>query len=73
VTSSVAQQRNDFKEDVHMANTAIIRYTTKPDAANENQRVVEQVFAELAEKMPDGLRATPMTCHSFDVEDIDGR
>jgi hypothetical protein len=38
-----------------MANTAKIRYTTKPDATDENQRVVEQVFAELAEKMPVGL------------------
>jgi hypothetical protein len=63
----------DFKEDLHMANTAIIGYTTKPDAADENQRVVEQDFAELVEKVPDGLRATPMTCHSFNVEDIDGR
>jgi hypothetical protein len=53
-----------------MANTTIIRHTTKPDTADENQRVVEQAFAELAEKMPDGLHATPMT---FDLEDIDGR
>jgi hypothetical protein len=35
--------------------------------------VVEEVFAEIAEKMPDGLHATPMACHSFDMEDIDGR
>jgi hypothetical protein len=52
---------------------AIIRYTTKPDAAEENQRVVEQVSAELAQKMLDGLHATPMTCLSFNLEDIDGR
>jgi len=31
------------------------------------------MFTELAEKIPDGLRVTPMTCHSFDVEDTDGR
>lgn len=56
-----------------MANAAMIRYTIKPDAADENQRVIEQLFAELPAKMADGLRATPMTCHSFDLEDIDGR
>lgn len=39
-----------------MADTTIIRYTTKPDTADENQRLVEQVFAELAEKQPDDLR-----------------
>lgn len=36
--------------------TTVIQYTTKPDAADENQRVVERVFAELADKKPDGLR-----------------
>ncbi|MEO3810932.1 MFS transporter [Sphaerisporangium sp. B11E5] len=44
------------KEESHMTSTSIIRYTTKPDAADENQRVVEKVFAELAEKAPAGLR-----------------
>lgn len=34
----------------------VVRYTTKPDRADENQRLVEQVFAELAEGAPDGLR-----------------
>lgn len=39
-----------------MPNTAVIRYTTKPNAADDNQRAVEKVFAELAEKTPDGVR-----------------
>ncbi|MEC3997012.1 hypothetical protein VSR01_27290 [Actinacidiphila sp. DG2A-62] len=39
-----------------MGKTAVIRYETKPEAADENQRVVEQVFAELAETQPEGLR-----------------
>ncbi len=39
-----------------MPNTAVIQYTTKPNAADDNQRAVEKVFAELAEKTPEGLR-----------------
>ena len=39
-----------------MGNTVIVRYTTRPDAAEENQRLVENVFAELATSSPDGLR-----------------
>ncbi|MFE3457152.1 hypothetical protein ACFXKD_06370 [Nocardiopsis aegyptia] len=36
--------------------TAVIRYRTKPEAAEENQRLVEDVFAELAATAPAGLR-----------------
>jgi hypothetical protein len=36
--------------------TAVIRYQTKPEAADENQRLVENVFAELALKAPPGVR-----------------
>ncbi|MGI5227297.1 hypothetical protein [Actinoallomurus sp. CA-142502] len=34
----------------------IIRYRTRPEAAEENQRLVEKVFAELRAERPDGLR-----------------
>ena len=34
----------------------VVRYQTKPDRADENQRLIEKVFAELAETKPDGLR-----------------
>ncbi len=34
----------------------VVRYTTKPDRADENQAFVEKVFAELAAHRPDGLR-----------------
>ena len=36
--------------------TAVIRYQTKPEAADENQRLIENVFAELASTQPPGLR-----------------
>ena len=39
-----------------MGSTVIVRYTTRADAAEENQRLVEKVFAELAATEPDGLR-----------------
>jgi hypothetical protein len=34
----------------------VVRYRVKPDRAEENQALVEAVFAELAETRPDGLR-----------------
>jgi hypothetical protein len=39
-----------------MGSTVVVRYTTRADAAEENQRLVESVFAELAATEPDGLR-----------------
>ncbi|GAA1651477.1 hypothetical protein GCM10009744_49000 [Kribbella alba] len=36
----------------------MIRYRTTPEAADENQRLIEDVFAELAAKTPDGLQYT---------------
>ncbi len=39
-----------------MSRTVVVRYTTRVDAADENQRLVEQVFAQLAAEDPGGLR-----------------
>jgi hypothetical protein len=40
-----------------MPRTAVVRYTTKsPAAAEENSRLIERVFAELAADDPGGLR-----------------
>lgn len=39
-----------------MGTTRMMRYKTRPEAAEENQRLVEAVFAELAENKPEGLR-----------------
>ena len=36
--------------------TVVVRYRTTPDRADENQRLVEAVFAELADSQPAGLR-----------------
>jgi hypothetical protein len=33
----------------------VVRYQAKPDRADENQRLIEAVFAELDEKQPDGF------------------
>jgi hypothetical protein len=44
--------------------TIIVRYETKPDRADENQRLVEKVFSELAERQPDNFRYA-----SFRLED----
>lgn len=35
--------------------SVVIRYRTKPEAADENQRLIEKVFAELATEAPAGL------------------
>jgi hypothetical protein len=39
-----------------MSRTVVVRYRTSPEAAEENQRRVEKVFAELAVDDPGGLR-----------------
>jgi hypothetical protein len=36
--------------------TVVVQYRTRPEQADENQRLVEQVFAELAVSRPAGLR-----------------
>ena len=36
-------------------NTVVVRYRTKPEHADENQRLVEAVFADLAATNPDGI------------------
>jgi hypothetical protein len=38
-----------------MSRTVVVRYQVHPDAAEENQRLVEQVYAELAVTEPGGL------------------
>ena len=35
--------------------TKVIRYRTKPEHADENERLIRDVFAELAERSPEGL------------------
>jgi hypothetical protein len=35
--------------------TTVVRYQVKPERADENQRLVEAVFAELDESEPDGF------------------
>ena len=39
-----------------MGDIRIIRYRTRPEAAEENQRLVEKVFASLNAEDPGGLR-----------------
>jgi hypothetical protein len=38
--------------------TRVIRYRTKPECADENARLIEAVFAELAESEATGIRYT---------------
>jgi hypothetical protein len=39
-----------------MSHAAVVRYTTRPDTADENEQLIKAVFAQLAEQQPDGLR-----------------
>jgi len=36
--------------------TKVVRYTTTPETADENARLVAAVYAELAQTRPEGLR-----------------
>jgi hypothetical protein len=38
--------------------TKVIRYRTKPEHADENARLIREVFAELDSSRPEGLRYT---------------
>ncbi len=39
-----------------MTSIKVVRYTTKPEAADENARLVAAVYTELAATRPEGLR-----------------
>jgi hypothetical protein len=39
-----------------MSVAKVIRYTTKPESAEENERLIRAVFAELASEQPEGLQ-----------------
>ena len=43
-----------------MSSTRVIRYTTHPDRADENEQLVQAVFAELAQTEPEGLHYATM-------------
>jgi hypothetical protein len=38
-----------------MSQATVVRYTTKPGSADENEKLIKAVFAQLAERQPDGL------------------
>jgi hypothetical protein len=38
------------------SHATVVRYTTRPEAADENEKLIKAVFAQLAEQQPDGLR-----------------
>jgi hypothetical protein len=42
--------------EITMSVTKVIRYKTRPERADENERLIRQVFAELATQNPTGLR-----------------
>ena len=39
-----------------MSRATVVRYTTRPGSADENETLIKAVFAQLAEQTPDGLR-----------------
>jgi hypothetical protein len=39
-----------------MTTTKVVRYRTTPEQADENERLIREVFAELAQDDPDGLQ-----------------
>jgi hypothetical protein len=38
------------------SHATVVRYTTRPEAADENEKLIKDVFAQLAEQLPKGLR-----------------
>jgi hypothetical protein len=39
-----------------MSRATVVRYTTRPDAADDNEQLIRAVFAQLEEETPAGLR-----------------
>ena len=39
-----------------MSHATVVRYTTKPESADENEKLIKAVFAQLTERQPGGLR-----------------
>ena len=39
-----------------MSQATVVRYTTKPGSADENEKLIRAVFAQLTEQQPDGFR-----------------
>jgi len=39
-----------------MSHATVVRYTTKPESADENEKLIKAVFAQLTEQQPEGLR-----------------
>jgi len=39
-----------------MSHATVVRYTTRPESADENEKLIKAVFAQLAEQTPEGLR-----------------
>ena len=39
-----------------MSHATVVRYTTRPEAADENEKLIKAVFTQLAEQQPEGLR-----------------
>jgi hypothetical protein len=45
-------------------NTTVVRYQAKPERADENQKLIEAIFAELEQRQPEGF-----TYRVFRLED----
>jgi hypothetical protein len=39
-----------------MSHVTVVRYTTKPESADENEKLIKAVFAQLTDQQPEGLR-----------------
>jgi hypothetical protein len=39
-----------------MSHATVVRYTTRPDTADENEQLIKAVFTQLTEQLPKGLR-----------------
>jgi hypothetical protein len=38
------------------SHATVVRYTTRAESADENEKLIQAVFAQLAEQRPEGLR-----------------
>src|SRR4051812_605548 len=51
----MGRDTDDFATTESAMKRTLIRYKTRPDAANQNARLIEKVFEELKAKKPEGV------------------
>jgi hypothetical protein len=54
--ATTRSDRSANRERIVSSHATVVRYTTRAESADENEKLIKAVFAQLAEQLPKGLR-----------------